>query len=213
MPRIGQGPGGGPKRRIRTRLQSVDSTTCLILRNRSKKALPANWRELLVETVMAVCATPPKHFFGTHASLLGRRIPRPDAFVAPDSLPSGVVVFTLSRSSGAARLQKRALDWALSRCDVNHWPVPKPTNWNGRGGERFVNTGLLLQDRLVGDNRHRFNPYRLKGVSDIDWRHLEQYTARKGKAEYLGVRTRCGGPCPCRRLLPDLWALGWEMHY
>lgn len=213
MPRLNRGPGGGPKRRIRTRLQSVDKTTCLILRNRSKKPIPANWRELLAETVAAVCARPPKHFFGRHALPGERAIVRPDWFIAPDSLPTGIISFTLSRDPAVAALQKRALDWSLSRADVNAWPVPVMKTWTGKDGERFINTGLLLRDRLVGDNRHRFDPYRLRDLPDIDWRHLEQYTARKGLAEYLGVRTRCGGPCGCRRLLPELWPLGWEMHY
>jgi len=210
MPRGTRGPGGGPKRRIRTRLMTIDTRSVIILRNRSKKPIPANWRELLVQVVDKVCLQPPRHFFGP--GLEPRPIERPLATITNGSLPTGSVLFTLNQREDRTRLQKRVIDWALSRCDVNLWPVPKPTSHVGKGGERFVNSGLLLRDTLVGDNRHSFNPFRLQDVSGVNWRHVVQYTARKGRAEYLGIKTTCGGPCECRRTLPELWPLGWEMH-
>lgn len=187
--------------------------TLLVMRNRSSKPLPANWRELLVDSVQAVCEHPPRHFGIPGIPHGSRHILLPYASIAYGSLPTAPVIFTLDLERSTAQQQKRAIDWALSRCDVNTWPVPKSHSHTGKGGERFVNTGLLLKDRLVGDNRHVFEPFRLEGIPDINWRHLEQYTARKGKAEYLGVKTTCGELCPCRRVLPDVWPLGWEMHY
>lgn len=212
MSKLNRGPGGGPKRRIRTMYRAVGNTV-IIMRNRSKKPIPANWRELLADSVIAVCNQPPGHFYHATTPPHLRRILQPRSTIPFGSLPTGIVTFTLSPKTDISRMQKRAIDWALSRCDVNAWPVPKPKAHLGKGGECFVNTGLLLKDRLVGDNRHSFNAYRLDGVPDINWRHLEQYTARKGRAEYLGVKTTCGEPCPCRRTLPELWPLGWEMHY
>ncbi|MEO7746969.1 MAG: hypothetical protein ABIS24_00820 [Candidatus Saccharimonadales bacterium] len=205
-------PGGGPKRRIRT-MYRVIGNTMLVTRNRSIKQLPANWRELLVDAVVATCEHPPKHFYHFSAPPDVRHIKQPYAMIAPGSLPAAPVLFTLDLQPEVARLQRRALDWSLSRCDVNAWPVPKPKEHKGKGGELFINTGLYLHDRLVGDNRHAFNPFRLEGVPGINWRHLEQYTAHKGKAEFLGVKTTCGEPCSCRRTLAELWPLGWEMHY
>lgn len=212
MSKLNRGPGGGPKRRIRTMYRAVGDTV-LIMRNRSKKPIPANWRELLVDTLVVVCERPPGHFFGSLTPPEQRRIRQPHATIPFGSLPTGFVTFTLSPNPEISRQQKRAIDWALSRCDVNAWPVTKAKSHRGKGGECFVNTGLYLRDRLVGDNRHVFNAFRLDGIPGINWRHLEQYTARKGKAEYLGVKTTCGEPCSCRTSLPELWPLGWEMHY
>lgn len=210
MSRINRGPGGGPKRRIRTRYTTAGNVL-VVMRNRSIKPLPANWRELLIESVAATCELPPKHFY-PHALSSPRHILTPRAEIPFGSLPTAMVLFTIDLNKQIAYLQKRAIDWSLSRCDVNTWPVPKPTS-RISGGERFVNTGLLLVDRLVGDRRHSFNPHRLENVPGINWRHLEQYEARKGRARYLGIRTTCGNPCECRRTLPDLWPLGWEMYY
>ena len=209
---MNRGPGGGPKRRIRTMYRAIGNTI-LIMRNRSIKPLPANWRELLVDTVASVCEQPPRHFYHSSTPPGSRHIKRPHVTIALGSLPTTPIMFTLDLQPEIARLQKRAIDWALSRCDVNDWPVPKAISRTGPGGERFINTGLYLKDQFVGDNRHTFNPFRLEGVPDINWRHLEQYTARKGKAEFLGIKTTCGKPCSCRRTLSDLWPLGWEMHY
>lgn len=213
MSGLSRGPGGGPKRRIRTRLQSVDSTTCLVLRNRSVKPIPANWRELLSSTIETVCAGPPRHFYSPGAYTPGRMIARPVVTIAQRSLPTGLIEFTLDRQPSVARLQKRVIDWSLALCDTRTWPVPKTTFHTGNGGEMFVMTGLLLNDSLMGPHRHSFNAFRLVDVPGITWQHLEQYTVRRGKARYLGIKTVCKQSCVCRKNLPSMWQFGWEMHY
>lgn len=213
MSRMSRGPGGGPKRRIRTRMISIDNTTIMVGRNRSKKPMPANWRELLVEMVRLVSSQPPRRFFPPGTYTVATAIPHPSSHIPRGSLPTSMILFVLDGHGGDSRLQKRVIDWSLARCDVHIWPVPKPSSHNGAGGERFVNTSLYLRDTLVGDIRHSFNPIRLKGVEGVDWRHVTSYIARKGKAEFLGVKTTCGEPCECRRNLPEVWSLGWEMHY
>jgi hypothetical protein len=211
MPRSNTGGGAGQKRRIRTQRRSIDATTCIVGRNRSKKPAPANWRELLVEAVVAFCDKPSDRYIKNH-DITGRAIPRPGVHIALGSLPTGMIEFTLD-SRGYARHQLNAIEQALRHCDVTNWPVPKPSARVGKGKECFVNTGLLLSDNLLGNNEHLFNPFRLKNVPEINWMHLEAYTAKRGQAEYLGIKTTCGEPCPCRRTLPDLWPLGWEMQY
>lgn len=213
MSRINRGPGGGPKRRIRTRLASIDSTTVMVGRNRSKKPIPANWRELLIQRINQVCDRPPRHFYPSGTPVPVPAIPRPQSYVPQGSLPTSAVVFVLDGRDGGANYQKRAIDWSLAQADVHEWPVPKPSSHIGTGGECFVNTGLYLRDALVGDDRHTFNPIRMKGVEGINWRHVAPYIARKGKAQLLGVKTKCGEPCGCRRTLPEVWPLGWEMHH
>lgn len=211
MSGMNRGQGSGPKRRIRTQRRSIDSTTCLIMRNRSKKAIPANWRELLINMVNTICDQPPKHFFN---HLTGEKsIPYPFAHIAFGSLPTGMVEFTLDRNRGIARQQLQAIEHSLSYLDVKYWPIPKPKTRVGAGKECFINTGLHLNDTLFGINKHWFNPSRLQDVPGINWMHLEQYVAKRSKAEFLGIKTTCGEPCSCRRTLPDLWHYGWEMHY
>ena len=205
MARMSRGPGGGTKKRLRTTFRKVDQTTYQVMRNRSTKLIPANWRELLAQAVLAHCDTPPKHF--KSGGLSPAKISRPGVHIALGSLPTGMIEFTLDRDGFTSRWQHRAIDWALRLSDVNTWPVPKPAFRIGAGGECFVNTHLSAQER------HSFNASRLQGIEGIDWQHLEQYTARYKKGRYLGVKTTCGEPCSCRRTLPVLWQLGWEMHY
>ena len=205
MARRSRGPGGGLKKRVRTTFRKIDPTTYLVMRNRSIKLIPANWREYLATVVFTWCDNPPRHF--TAGGAPQRKIPRPGVHIAFGSLPTGMIEFTLDRDSSTAYWQHRAIDWALSLCDVKGWPVPKAKSRIGKSGECFVNTGLYLSDR------HTFSPSRLEGVEGIDSHHLEQYLARRGNAELLGIKTVCGEPCPCRSNLPKLWQLGWEMHY
>lgn len=212
MSGMSRGQGSGPKRRNRTIRRTIDATTCIVGRNRSKKPIPANWRELLVEAVYVFCDKPSKRYIKNH-SFEGRSIQRPVVHIAQGSMPTGMIEFLLDPRPGFARHQVNAIEQAIRYCDVTYWPVPKATSRIGKGKECFINTGLLLKDNFLGSNQHRFNPYRLKDVPNINWMHLEAYVAKRGKAEYLGIRTICGETCACRRTLPDLWPLGWEMNY
>lgn len=212
MSGLNRGPGGGPKRRIRTQLRAMGNLIVVSL-NRSVKRLPGNWRELLGEMLINVCASPPSHFYLGQAHALRRAIPRPSVIIPVGSLPTSQVSFVLDLDPEVARLQRRAIDWSLALCDVKDWPVPTTTVRRGAGGECFIATNLPQRDTLTGDARHSFRPELLRGIPGINWLHVRQYTVLHGKGHYLGIRTSCGKPCSCRQTLPSAWHLGWEMHY
>lgn len=136
----------------------------------------------------------------------------PRAIIPEGSLPTAAVLFVCSLDTYTANLQRRAIDFALQYADVRLWPVPEVTVRQVKG-EVQIRTNLIQEDQLGGFSTHRFNAYRLKGLPDINWQHVEAFTPRRGKAQLFGIRTRCGKKCSCHSALPKYWQLGWEMHY
>lgn len=188
-------------------MRRIDATTCVIMRNGSKLAIPANWRELLKDEIFANCDSLHEYARGQGKVT----VPRPEIYIAQGSRPTGIAQITFSSNEITAKRQRAITDSMLSQCDVLLWPKPDPEVHIGKGGERFLNTGIPLVEHLSRATRHRFNPGRLENVPGIIWDHFEEYTVRRGSARYLGVRTVCSECCPCRDQIEKVWMLGWEM--
>jgi hypothetical protein len=113
-------------------------------------------------------------------------------------------------------LQWRAINFALTMCDVKTWPVPVVKSHVGKGKEVYVSTDLPLRDRLhsnaASDRRHSID---LRGYESIEGIEIDHIVSYASKRRFLGVRTVCGNSksCRCRELLPKYWHLGWVMTY
>ena len=211
---LGRGPGGGPKRRIRTRMNRVGkpgSNVVMVSRNGSEKALPSNWRELLRREVGKICSAPPERNFGRFGK---RPFPAPGVSIPLGSTPD-VVLFVLDLAYHDQ--QRLAIDVALRLSDVNNWPRNPKVTTKYISGDAFVRVELPPYDSLPGATRggatHQIVLANYAGVPGLNPLHLIPYEARKGKAHYIGVRTTCGIACTCRKVLPAFWERGWEMHY
>lgn len=214
-----RGNGSGPKRRQRTTFLKDPGpygNSYQIKRKKTTKALPANWRELLVERVRDNCIAAPERIIRN--PLAGQSFPPPTMTIPPDSTPD-VVIFGINKSDAYGERQYRTVDFTLTMCDVVEWPVPKVTRRTLAGGAVGIATDLPLRDAfhtLVGpDRRHWLDLSGFRLVPGMNPDHIVQYETGRGRARNLGIRTTCGtaDDCRCRELLPLVWQFGWKMYY
>lgn len=210
----GRAPGGGPRRRIRTKVESVGRTMKLVRRNASKKPIPANWRALYAQFLLGLCETVPPQL-RTRYRIGSSTITPPAITIPAGSRSDSCLVAVLSSWPELRRQQAALMEFALRTSDVLTWPVPATKITRGKGRTTQIATSLpaKTENVFMGTVRHYLYPLKLAEVG-IDPDHIVVYFIRRGWTEYLGIRTSCDrSVCSCGRLLESNWHLAWEMHY
>lgn len=210
----GRAPGGGPRRRIRTTVESVGASMKIVRRNRSIKPIPVNWRIQFKKYLRGLHDNVPPQLRSRY-KINQATVPAPEITIPAGSRSDSGLIVVLSRFPELRRQQAALLEFALRTSDVLTWPVPTARISRGPGRTTRVATNLptITDSPFVGTIRHSFDPMHLADVG-INPAHIVEYDIRRGKAHYIGIRTSCDrSTCGCGAKLEGSWSRAWVMTY